>query len=370
MHSTETALLKVQNDILRAVDDNKSVILLLIDLSSTFDTVDHLILLSRLWHRFGIKDNALAWFDSYLKARKQFVQIEDCYSSQRCLAHGVPQGSVLGPLLYLLHTSPIVDIINLHSLQYHLYADDSQIYISFKTDCFADLAQAKSSVELCVKVIDWWMTNNMLKLNQERTEPIVISSKFRPRPAIKYVSVGDEQILFKSSARNLGVPFDECCNMEEHVKKICKTSYYHLRNISKIRKYLTEKTTEILVHAFVSSKLDNCNSLLYGLPKHMISRLQSVQNTAARIVTLTKKFDHITPVLIQLHWLPVHFRILFKVLLLVYKALNGMAPLYIMELLSYLTCSRTLRSTDQKLLAVPKSRLKTYGDRAFSVAAP
>ena len=126
-------VLKVQNDILRAVDDNKSVILLLLDLSSAFDTVDHLILLSRLSHRFGIKGNALAWFDSYLKSRKQFVQIEDCQSSQRCLAHGVPQGSVLGPLLYLLYTSPIADIINFLSLQYHLYADDSQLYISFKT---------------------------------------------------------------------------------------------------------------------------------------------------------------------------------------------------------------------------------------------
>ena len=99
LHSTETALLKVQNDILRAVDDNKSVILLLLDLSSAFDTVDHLILLSRLSHRFGVKGNALALFDSHLKSRKQFVQIEDCQSSQCCLAHGVPQGSVLGPLL-------------------------------------------------------------------------------------------------------------------------------------------------------------------------------------------------------------------------------------------------------------------------------
>ena len=110
--------------------------------------------------------------------------VEDCQSSQRCLAHGVPQGSVLGPLLYSLYTSPIADIIDLHNLQYHLYADDSQLYISFKTDCFPDLAQAKSSVELCVKDIDWWMTNNRLKLNHEKTELIVITSKFRPKPAI------------------------------------------------------------------------------------------------------------------------------------------------------------------------------------------
>ena len=156
-----------------------------------------------------------------------------------------------------------------------------------------------------------------------------------------------------------------------------------LRSWSLVRHFLTlhanslSRTSRISVcfpdiHFLVRDQqyLTNSNSLLYGLPKHMIGSLQSVQNTAARIVTLTKKFDHITPVLIQLHWLPVHFQILFKVLLLVYKALNGMAPLYITELLSYRTCSRTLRSTDQKHLAGPKSRLKTYGDRAFSVAAP
>ena len=164
--------------------------------------------------------------------------------------------------------------------------------------------------------------------------------------------------------------FDKCFNFEEHIKSICKSSHYHIRNIAKIRKYIDEESAKIVVHAFVTAKLDSCNSLLYGLPQHLISRLQSIQNTAARVVTRTRKFDHITPVLKQLHWLPVRYRIVFKILLLVYKALNGTAPSYISELLKYHTSERKLRSSSQHLLATPKARLKTYGERAFAVAAP
>ena len=114
----------------------------------------------------------------------------------------------------------------------------------------------------------------------------------------------------------------------------------------------------------------DCNSLLYGIPKYLVCRLQRVQNTAARIVTLTRKYDSITPIMFKLHWLPVHSRIIFKLLLLVYKALNGKAPSYISSLLSHRKCSRSLRSSGQELLTVPLAKLKTYGDRAFSIAAP
>ena len=158
--------------------------------------------------------------------------------------------------------------------------------------------------------------------------------------------------------------------MEQDVKKICSEANYHLRNISKIRKYLTQDCAPILIHAFISSKLDYCNSLLYGIPKYLVCRLQRVQNTAARIVTLTRKYDSITPIMFKLHWLPVHSRIIFKLLLLVYKALNGKAPSYISSLLSHRKCSRSLRSSGQELLTVPLAKLKTYGDRAFSIAAP
>ena len=145
------------------------------------------------------------------------------------------------------------------------------------------------------------------------------------------------------------------------LKKIFVSCHYHLRYIAKIRRYLSEETAEILGHAFISSKLDNCNSLLYGLPKHLLNRLRSIQNTAAgRIVTLSKRFDHITPIMFKLHWLPLNYRIHFKILLLVYKCLNGFAPIYLSELLRYSISPRLLRSSSQNFLAVPRSRPKTY----------
>ena len=170
--------------------------------------------------------------------------------------------------------------------------------------------------------------------------------------------------------RNLGVHFYQHARMHVHVKKVCQASFYHLRNISKIRRYPSQDTTEILIHAYITSKLDNCNSLFYGLPTYMINKIQIIQNAAARIVTFTKKTDYITPVLCKFHWLPVQYRIIFKILLLVYKGLNGLAPAYISELLHYRTSSRLLRFASQRLLSIPRTSLKTYGDRAFSAAGP
>ena len=230
------------------------------------------------------------------------------------------------------------------------------------------MVECKTTIEQCVRDTDNWMVINKLKLNRDKTEVVLISSRYRPRPPLDSLQIGNVTVVPSSSGRDFGVIFDKCFNFEDHIKSICKSCHYHVRNITKIRKYIDEESAKIVVHALVTAKLDSYNSLLYGLPQHLISRLQSIQNTAARVVTRTRKFDHITPVLKQLHWLPVRYRIVFKILLLVYRALNGTAPSYISELLKYHTSERKLRSSSQHLLATPKARLKTYGERAFAVA--
>ena len=131
----------------------------------------------------------------------------------------------------------------------------------------------------------------------------------------KKVFYFDESVAASQSARSLGVIFDEHMFFHAHVSSICRSSFYHLRNLSRIRKYFTKESAEVAVHAFVTSKLDYCNPLLYGLPKYQLQRLQYVQNTAARVVLQVSKFQHITPVLCALHWLPIQYRIIFKILL-------------------------------------------------------
>ena len=367
-HSTESALMRVQNDILRAIDDDTCVILLLLDLSAAFDTVDHQILLSRL-SSFGIEGTVHAWFRSYLRDRKQSVGIENVTSSSRPLTCGVPQGSVLGPILYLIYTSPLGNIMRRHGIPYHFYADDNQIYMTFKSSVLGDMELSCDRVEACVRDIDRWLLFNNLKMNSSKTELLILHSRYRPQPSLESVIVGNVPILATPSARNIGAVFDNTMNFEQHIKDICKSAFYHIKNISQVRKYLSIESTKTLVHAFVTSRIDNCNALLYGLPSYLIERLQYVLNAAARVIFLSRKADHVTPLLMDLHWLPVEQRINFKMLLFAYKIVNGLAPSYLSDLLVPYVPRRALRSGEKLLLCQPSYRLKSYGFRAFSVCA-
>ena len=212
------------------------------------------------------------------------------------------------------------------------------------------------------------MSENFLKLNEDKTKVLIISSIEQRESIIS--RLGNLAEESNTSVKNLGVTIDSELNFNTHINHVTKIAFFHLRNIARIRDYLSLNDAKTLIHAFVFSRLDYCNALLSGLPKKATDRLQLVQNAAARVLTKTKMREHITPVLASLHWLPVVFRIDFKILLLVYKALNGLAPSYLDDCLPRYVPNRTLRSSSADLLDVPTMKYKKYGEAAFCFYGP
>ncbi|XP_071813795.1 uncharacterized protein [Apostichopus japonicus] len=203
-------------------------------------------------------------------------------------------------------------------------------------------------------------------MNNSKTEVLLISSKHLARKIeCPSIIIGDHQVEPSDVAKSIGVIMDKHASMEDHITSVCRSAQYHLYNIGRIRKYLTREATEQLIHAFITSKLDYCNALFCGLPVKQIKRLQRLQNIAARIVTLTTTSSHITPILHELHWLPVSQRIRFKVLLLVFKCQN-MTPPYLQDLIRPYQPTRALQSAGQSRLEVPSPRQTAMGTELFA----
>ena len=215
------------------------------------------------------------------------------------------------------------------------------------------------------------MASNRLKLNCEKTEILWLRSRYQQLMpnSIPTVSVGISAVEPANGARNLGVHFDINLNMKQHINNVCRQCYFQLRQLRVIRKTLPQSVVKTLLHAFVSSRLDYCNSLFYGLPNCEIKKLQSVQNAAARLFGGLRKFDHITPVLKNdLHWLPIKSRIDYKIALLVFKSLHNLAPSYLAEMFEQAEHSEFLsrnRSASHGDLIQPRWNTVAYGHRHF-----
>ena len=363
-HSTETTLLRVTNDILRTIDCRQDVVLVLLDLSAAFDTIDHTILVERLESYFGFSELTLCWFRSYLENRRQSIVIGD-QASTPCLVLYV-MASHKG--LYLDHYfSPCILplFIARHNLNCLFYADDTQLYIAIDP---ANQALSLTALRNCIEDVMRWNTQNMLRSNAEKTEVILFTSRFTKTPNIETLSFANPIIKLTERVCDLGVNLDKNLSLTYHINETCKKATNAIRSIG--RKYITKENLKLLVNALLLSRLDYCNSILYGLPKQELDKLQRIQNTAARLITGTKRHEHIKPALRELHWLPVESRIIFKVLLITFKIIHGLCPAYLSSLLQQYHPQRSLRSSSKLLFTVPTVNTVTYGERAFSFSAP
>lgn len=367
-HSTETAVLHVFSDILAAVDRGDFAALVLLDLSAAFDTVDHGILLERLQRSFGIDGDVHHWLASYLTGRSQCVRRGSIVSSSTTLECGVPQGSVLGPLLFILYTADLPDVIEQHGLTPHLYADDSQICGFCRP---GDAAALSDRLTRCVDAVAIWMRNNRLQLNVGKTDFLWCTTTRQVHQLPTWpLSLDGHDVTPSSSVRDLGVIIDSDLRLRRHIDIVVARCFAALRQLRSIRRYVTVPVMRSLVTSLVLTRLDYCNSILVGQPATQLRRLQSVQNAAARTIFNLRRSDHVSDALYCLHWLRIPERIRFKMAVLTYRALHGQSPTYLSRFVSLSAQPRRpgLRSASSQQLSIPRTRLTTIGDRAFPVA--
>ena len=273
-HSTETALLKLTNDIMESIDSGKITILTALDMSAAFDTLDHITLLHRLQHMFGLSGYAISWIRSYLTDRSSFVKTDSSSSPSTIILPGVPQaqGSVLGPLLFVLFISPIANVINPdqsnqnNTASFHQYADDTQLYIG--TNSSMPTTQI-ASIESCTQRVHNWLLNNGLHLNPSKSEAIAFyNPRSKPHAAlaesIGTVSVAGSPIKLQTSIKNLGVYLDSKMSFDKQVSETRKACYFHIRALRHIRASLTTEASKTIAAAIVGSRFDFCNFLLAG----------------------------------------------------------------------------------------------------------
>ena len=374
-HGTETALLKLYNDLLLSADRGEVSALCLLDLSAAFDTVDHELLLARLEHRFGIVGGPLAWFKSYLTDRSFAVFCNGSLSKTMRLLCSVPQGSVLGPLLFILYIDELADIAQSMGVSLQAYADDIQVYLHCKIPAIVSTIE---TLQHCIEVICNWMASSRLKLNVDKTEVLWLGTNSSlQKLSLENISltVGSSTVTPAANAKLLGVLMTPDLSLAKHVSAVSASCFYQLRQLRCVTRSLDQDAVNTLVHAFVTTRVDYCCSLLIGSPTVITDRLQRVLNAAARVVTGTRKYDRGLTSLLheQLHWLDMTDRIRYRLAVTVYNCLHGRAPTYLAQFckpVASLDRGYSLRSTNRNLLIIPRYKLTTYGPRAFAVAGP
>ena len=374
-HSCETSLVKLVDDILWNMENQLITAIVILDLSAAFDTVDHKLLLDILEKRFGIVGKAREWYRSYLVPRRFKVTINNKLSWPRQLDYSVPQGSIQGAFLFIAYASTLDQIVNSRYLTLNGFADDHSVRKAFKPSRLDNKEELETIaiMEKSMQDIKVWMDQVRLKMNDSKTEFIYFGWPSQlGKCRIDNINVNGESIERTHKTKYLGAHLDSKLDFKQHIKIKCRAAMLNLHRIKAARKHLTRTACNRLVVSLVLSHLDYANSLLGGLPKSSINKMQAVQNMAAKITLGKGKFDSATSCLVQLHWLPIKTRIEFKILSLVHRCLHGEAPPYLERLLHYHIPTRPgLRSQQStNRLLVPQTSKKTFAARSFSVLGP
>ena len=378
-HSTESALTRMYSDVITNMDNNLHTILISLDLSSAFDSIDHGLLLQELYS-IGIRDDALRTIESYLTERTVTVSINDTLSEPLPLRFGVPQGSVLGPLLFSLYTRRLSTLLNDLGLQHHIYADDTQLYCSFDDD---QVDSTKERLITALQSIKGWMTGMKLKLNFSKTNAVIFSPKHK-RESMKTrfgsLQLDGATIQPTTEVKILGVIFDSALSFGPQIDSVVRSCNFALHNLQVAREYLPHDLLVASVTQDVLSRIDYCNALYLNLPKYQLYRLQKLINRAARLVHKLPRRAHVTPSLKKLHWLPIGPRIDFKLILLTHKTLLSQKPEYLLDLLpisrnhllrqpsslgGHMISNRSFRYSAPRLYNLIPSEIKQHATETF-----
>ena len=366
-HSVETSVLRIYNDLIINKSRGKCSLFVLLDLTAAFDTVDQDILIEDL-ERIGLDGAVLEWFKSYLTGRKFLVEVSGKYSEVAEMKTGIPQGSVASPILFNIYTMELYYLLIGQGVNCHFYADDTQMLmeVTGSGDVPGKLTGVMNSIEC-------WMNSRKLKLNVGKTELMIVPSHaYFGNLDISGVVLNSTTCNFSESVRSLGIIFDEKLTLKHQINNVKKKAVYNLINIARISKLIDKPSRIKLVHNLVFSQLDFCNSLYYGLPDNTLRPLQLIMNSASRLICGLPRFsrERITPYSISLHFLPIKARIIYKICILVFKALSSGQPKYLRELISEQISQRGLRNQFPGKLIEPIIGTSAYSNRCFMYCAP
>ena len=370
--STEHAILKLLDTIYKNMDKQCVTLVLAIDLSAAFDTVNHSLLLKVLNKTYNIKGTALKWFTSYLSDHSVCVQINNRVSQELDLPFSVPQGSCAGPILFNIYISTLTSYLSLSNCDILGYADDNTISTCIDPNVKNNEQQIVDKIQNSIEKTKHWMCLNRLKMNDQKTNFIMYGNNVQlAKCSTKHIKVGEETIVSSDKINLLGIDIDKNLTFKEHIKKKCKIAMYNLYNIRSLRQHLNNKTTQTLIYGLVTSHLDYINAIYSTLPASTTKPLNRIQNLAAKLVLNSRDKDISSSMAKQaLHWLPIRERSIYKCLTILHPCVHGMGPGIISNLIKTKSSRRLLRSNSlEYMLDIPRTNRVTYGDRAFSIHA-